>query len=198
VVTDGIVHWTGAMTAIPNANNDPSLVTEPVPNAPDSCFDFKVFTYGDHVGDLQIWPGSTSYKADYGMHVSGTGSAQLTSLDGVSYPVGGYAAWQPLTLPYGWTLVDGGPSDYWPFCATAFTPSYYVQNHVVYLTGELTGTGFMGTLPAVARPQHDLYLIVSAGDSPEYLHISPSGNMDVWGSGQNVISLANVSYPTSS
>jgi len=36
------------------------------------------------------------------------------------------------------------------------TPSYYVQGHVAYLIGwieqDQAGGGFIGTLPAVARP----------------------------------------------
>jgi hypothetical protein len=206
VVTDGIAHWTGSMTAVSNPNANYDFVTDTPGAVPDSCFDFNVYTYGDHVGDLQIWPGTTSHPSDYGMHVSGTGSATLTSLAGVSFPVQGHAAWQALNLQDGWAPYDGGPSDYLPSCAAAFTPSYYIQDHIVYLTGEIAqypvGNAFIGTLPATARPQHDLYLIVWGGDSTEYLHISPNGNMNVWGypyqNGQNVISLANVSYQTSS
>ena len=197
VVTDGIAHYTGSLTASNNPNiGDPSLVTDSSGPYPDSCFDFNIDTYGNHVGDLQIWPGTTSRPSDYGTHVWGTGSATFTSLAGVSFPEAGHATWQALTLLQPWTPVGGVP-DYQPSCATAFTPSYYIQNHVVYLTGELAGAGLIGTLPAAARPQHDLYLIVWGAKSQEYLHITPTGDMYEFGQ-YDTISLTNVSYQTSS
>jgi hypothetical protein len=199
VVTNGIAHYTGSMTAISTPNIDKGFVTDTPGPTPDSCLDFNVYTYGDYVGDLRIWPPTTNHPDDYGMRVYGTGSATLTSLAGVAFPVQGHAAWQALNLQAGWTPYNGGSDNYWPFCAAAFTPSYYVQGHIAYLTGEIAqnqpGNAFVGTLPAAAaRPQHDLYLLVSGG----YLHISPSGSMWAYEDGSGAISLANVSYQTSS
>ena len=199
VVSGGIVHWTGSLT---NANDTNHFAMVPSNTYADRCLDANVYTNGGHVGTLQIWPPSTMFPADYDMTVFNaipalTYYAQLTSLAGISYPVNGAAAWQPLALQNGWAAAS--PNDYCQYYPS--TPSYYVQGHIVYLTGEIVqdpvGGGFLGTLPAGARPQHDLYLMV--GRSNEYLHISPNGNMYAFGADQpNLVSLGNISYQTSS
>jgi hypothetical protein len=118
----------------------------PVPGAvPGGCLDVSVSTYNGHVGSLEIWP-------------------PRTSLAGISYPVSGTAAWQPLALQNGWAPV--------PRMTTAGItrqpPSSYVQGHIADLTGGISqypaGGGFVGTLPAAARPQHDLYLFAGPNE----------------------------------
>jgi hypothetical protein len=196
VVTNGIAHWTGSVT---NTTADSAYIIGPVPGAyPDGCLEANVYTYDGHVGSLDIWPPAAGVPLGSGDHdlfvrdttVGTTYYRSLTVLDGISYPVSGTATWQPLTLQSGWAPVP--PNDY---CKNyQSTPSYYVRGHIAYLTGEISGGGFIGTLPAAARPQHDLYLF--AGPN-EYLHISPNGNM--WGFGaNNTIWLGNISYQTSS
>jgi hypothetical protein len=66
-----------------------------------------------------------------------------------------------------------------------------------WLAQNSPGSNFIGTLPLAARPVHDLYLI--AGPDGEYLHISPNGNMYVFGAIQpNVVKLDAIAYQTSS
>jgi hypothetical protein len=73
-----------------------------------------------------------------------------------------------------------------------------VQGHVAYLIGWIEGQasgGLVGTLPAVARPVHDLYMIVGPD---AYLRISPNGNIYVFGATQDWVRLDTIAYQTSS
>ncbi len=125
--------------------------------------------------------------------------------DTIPRPGVSFATWAPgassraptrsLSLQDGWAEVT--PSSYCQYYPS--TPSYYVQNHVAYLIGWIeqaqNGGGFIGTLPAVARPVHDLYMIVGPDG---YLHISPNGNMYVFGETQGWARLDTIAYQTSS
>jgi hypothetical protein len=172
-----------------------------VPGGADAgrCLNATVYTYGDHVGNVGIWPPSTVY-IDRDMFVSDTPGgttgyyASFTSLAGISYPAAGTATWQPLSLAAGWTEVT--PSSYCQYYPS--TPSYYVRGHVAYLSGWIQGpaeSGLAGTLPAVARPVHDLYMIVGPD---AYLHISPNGDMYVSGATEGWLRLDTIAYQTSS
>jgi hypothetical protein len=203
VITDGIVHWTGSLTTTNTPNTGyPGNYFAMVPGAAhaDRCLNATVYTYGDHVGNMAIWPPSTVFS-DRDMFVSdtpgGTTSyyASFTSLAGISYPADGTATWQPLNLQDGWAEVT--PSSYCQYYPSA--PSYYVQGHVAYLIGWIqqnqAGSEFVGTLPAIARPVHDLYMIVGPDG---YLHISPNGNMYVFGETEGWVRLDTIAYQTSS
>ncbi len=141
VITDGIVHWTGSLTTTNTPNTGyPGNYFAMVPGAAhaDRCLNATVYTYGDHVGNMAIWPPSTALqRSRHGVFVADTPEgttgyyASFTSLTvGISYPADGTAShWQPLNLQDGWAEVT--PSSYCQYYPS--TPSYYVQGHVAYL-----------------------------------------------------------------
>jgi hypothetical protein len=195
VLINGIVYLTGSMR---NPNNQAyHFFGFDALRPPDRCMDTYVYTYGGHIGNLINWPPPPPPQQDRVEEVddadpSTNYSDTLTSLAGVTYPAEG-ASWQPLTLPTGWTA--NNPYD--PYCTSGDAPSYYIQDHVVYLSGELTQNGsdlggVFAVLPPPARPLHDLWLMAGPG----YVHISPDGEM-YWSGGDGALSLAAISYQTS-
>src|SRR5215472_5893959 len=188
-----IIYWTGSIRNPLDTGNTWDWGFDAAP-PPDRCMDTFVYTYDGNVGELENWPPSLPNQdkpqSVYETTVGTTWHTLFTSLAGISYPESGQAAWQPLALQPGWSADNPYP----PYCTSGDTPSYWVQDHVVYLSGEVAqnGTGgFFATLPAAARPQHDLWLMTLGG----YLHISPNGNMY---SSSGSISLGNISYQASS
>lgn len=189
LVSDGAVHLAGSATS-----TDPSSFLADIPPgiAPDHCVETPVYTFGGTVESLVVeeYDSYLAYDAniDY--------SAQFTSLAGVDYPLPG-SAWQPLQLKDGWTQ---GQQD-----CQAGAPSYYVNDHIVYLSGAVShtqsGSGPVATLPLAARPSHYLFLTVSAGQKPYAdVSISPNGDITVFGgSSQPVLtSLSGISFQASS
>lgn len=66
VITDGIVHWTGSLTTTNTPNTGyPGNYFAMVPAAAhaDRCLNATVYTDGDHVGNMAIWPPSTVYNS---------------------------------------------------------------------------------------------------------------------------------------
>jgi hypothetical protein len=199
VVTDGIVHWAGSATT---STNSRSLAAVPQELTPDHCSQSVIDTYQGNFGIWYLSPPG-------GMQVAGntfsSGNAdRFTSLAGLSYPANGQATWTPLTLKNGWGPDDGICGIFITGSPTDGVPSYYIRDHVVYLSGGLEqlhpGGGFIGTLPAAAIPQHDLWMLVVAGsDAPAYLHISSTGNMYLFGAAQpTTVLLSGISYQASS
>jgi len=196
-IINGIVYWTGSMRNPNDGEYHDFGFDAVVP--PDRCMDTSVFTYGGHIGDLTNWPPAPPPQLDMLQEIwdeaplSGY-SDTLTSLVGVTYPESGQASWQPLNLQTGWSA--NTPDD--TYCIQGDAPSYYLQDHVVYLSGELTQNGsevggVFAVLPPAARPLHDLWLMTGSS----YLHIRPDGEMD-WSGGSGALSLADISYQTSS
>jgi len=194
-VSGGIVHLSGSLV-----NYGDSLPVNgyfavmPAAAQPGSCMETNVYTYADSVGWLAINPMTTDmYVQDEG----GTESlaAAYTSRADISYPQEG-TAWHTLTLLNGWTAgslsCPDGP------------PSYYITNHVVYLSGALThsqpGGGPFATLPLAARPTHPLYLTVNAEGQPyAAIAINPSGQMYLFGGNEpGWTSLSGIAYQESS
>ncbi len=124
---------------------------------------------------------------------SGTYSASLASLDGISFPLSSIKT-HKLVLKNGWKSdqLAYGTGD----------PAYSVSKGIVYLSGSLTG-GTNGsaaaTLPKAARPGHQIYLSVyTAGGTLGILEILPGGGVLVYGKwAVGYTSLAGVSYPVS-
>jgi hypothetical protein len=123
-----------------------------------------------------------------------SGAQEFTSLAGVAYPAraAGQAAWQPLSINDG---VQGNPT------RTANEPSYYVQDGVVYLSGQINenagGNCGVPVLPPAARPTSTLYLNAEWDHSNEGIMISPSGMICVTNAG-TFASLDGISYQASS
>jgi hypothetical protein len=107
--------------------------------------------------------------------------------------------WTSLHLINGWTALSG---------PTYGTPSYSVQNGVLYLRGVLSapksGGPEFAVLAAGARPTHYLWLTYTnfGGDNVGEMEIEPSGAMFAYASitgGPPVDpSLAAISFPLSS
>jgi hypothetical protein len=137
-------------------------------------------------------PGTLEIKPSGAMTAtSATGGTQeLTSLEGVSYPVAA-TTWHRLRLLNGWQ--SGGRA----FGTAA--PSYAVHGGVVYLTGSLRGAhnGPLGYLPKGARPGHVLYITIYCNGTTGYLYIRRSGAIEEGGAvATGQISLAGVSFPS--
>jgi hypothetical protein len=188
VNVNGIYHWTGS--AMYSSGGTPSIISYFFPQ-PTKCMDTYVYTYGGHVADLTLATPAPPPQQDAPLFIQDTVpgtsySTTLTSFAGITFP-GGLANWQAITLQPGW-----GAGSAPPWCVGGETPSYYVQDHVAYLSGEVSSGGaggFFGTLPLSARPQHDLWLMTLKG----YLHISPSGQMFA---SAGYLELGNISFPT--
>jgi hypothetical protein len=107
--------------------------------------------------------------------------------------------WHPLHLLNGWTAWSPGAYG---------TPSYAVQNGVLYLRGIVRGPSLRWTfaqLPAGARPSHFLWLNAfnmnssSTVRTPCTMEITPSGFMAVTGGASvTIASLAAIEFPLSS
>lgn len=108
-------------------------------------------------------------------------------------------SWTPLHLLNGWTALSG---------SVYGTPSYAVQNGVLYLRGILSAPKSalpgVAVLPSGARPAHYLWLTYMnfGGDNVGEMEIEPNGSIDVYGSttGGPAVdpSLATISFPLSS
>lgn len=194
-ISDGAVHLAGSATITDITNPLTIFLQIPAAITPDRCAETNVYSYGGTSGTLEAGQDENLY-----FETGGNLSYQVRyiSLAGVAYPEHG-ATWTPLNLQSGWTAGSGD-------CQTGWQPSYTVIDHIVYLSGALIksqpgSTTLIGTLPAAARPLHDLYLSVSTGqNAPGALHISPSGLM--WLSGgatqTGLTSISGISYQTSS
>jgi hypothetical protein len=107
--------------------------------------------------------------------------------------------WTPLHRINGWTALSG---------STYGTPSYAVQNGVLYLRGILSaptsGVPEFAVLPSGARPAHYLWLSYMnfGADNIGEMEIEPNGEMFAYGSttGGSAVdpSLATISFPLSS
>lgn len=200
VITNGIVYWTGSVTSSSTQLATPALVPEGL--TPDHCTQSIIDTFGGTVG---VWYLSQATYMQVGdTTIGATYYDQFSSLAGLSYPALGHASWLQIGLQNGWTQDNGTCNSAAPGAPTDGAPSYYVQDNVVYLSGGLVqphpGSGFFGNLPAQARPAHDLYLLVVAGsDQVAYLHISPTGNMYLFGASQPThILLSGLSFQAGS
>lgn len=135
---------------------------------------------------------------------AGTTAAVASSNSGTHRPAGAPAAattftWTSLSLLNGWTALSG---------STYGTPSFSVQNGVLYLRGILSspssGAPEFAVLPAGARPSHYLWLsyVNFGGDDIGTMEIEPNGEMFVYAStsGGPVVdpSLDAISFPLSS
>ena len=103
--------------------------------------------------------------------------------------------WNPLTLANGWqsastsSLVTG-------------KPAWAMHNGVIYLRGAVKqpnagGSATFATLPASARPAHNLYIqVYTQSDTPGILYIGSNGEMEAYdGNADTFTSLSAVSYP---
>jgi hypothetical protein len=157
--------------------------------APSSDIYLQTDTSGSVPGVLYIGVG--------GALVAYNGNAQTAfSLGGVSYPSTAIKP-IPVTLQNTWASAD---SSY-----ETGIPSYAISHGVVYLSGSLLSTtspppiNLAFTLPKAARPNQDLYLTVYTfdGDTPGYIQILPTGQVDVSGAGAAAYTtLAGISFPT--
>jgi hypothetical protein len=191
LLSDGAVHLAGSLTS-----TKPGwyLAAIPGPIEPDRCVETNVYTYAGTVDSLVV-DVDTSFMADA---ATPNFSAPFISLAGVSYPAPG-APWTALPLKNGWAE---SPSAY---ACVAGPPSYYVNNGVVYLSGAASqaqsGSGVVATLPPGLRPNHYLFLTVSAGLQPYAdVSISPNGDITVFGgnSQPTMTSLSGISFQVSS
>jgi hypothetical protein len=116
-----------------------------------------------------------------------------------SHPAAAAFTWTPLHLINGWTALSG---------PTYGTPSYAVQDGVLYLRGVLSapasGEPEFAVLPSGARPAHFLWLsyLNFGADNVGEMEIEPSGELFAYGSttGGPAVdpSLAAISFPLSS
>jgi len=195
VIGNGIVHLAGSATITDITNPATWFLQIPNAMAPDRCVETNVYTFGSTVGTLLA-----NQTDDMYFETGGDLSDQVKyiSLAGVAYPAHG-AIWTPLNLQTGWTTGVGD-------CQTGWMPSYTVIDHIVYLSGAVIksqpgASTLIGTLPATARPQHDLFLTVSTGQNAlGALHITPAGLMFVSGGATqtSLTSLSGISFQTSS
>jgi hypothetical protein len=125
---------------------------------------------------------------------SGPGTARVTR-----HAAAAAFTWTSLHLINGWTALSG---------STYGTPSYAVQNGVLYLRGILSapasGAPEFAVLPSGARPEHYLWLsyLNFGADNVGQLEIAPNGELFAYGSttGGPAVdpSLAAISFPLSS
>ena len=104
--------------------------------------------------------------------------------------------WHPIALSNGWASAST------PSLITG-RPAWALRNGIVYLRGAVKqtisgGSGIIATLPAAARPVHDLYLIVyTSQEAPAELYLRHAGELEAYGgNSESFFSLAAVSYPT--
>lgn len=197
---NGIVHLSGSLNGsqVPPGLGDQGQEFAVLPQEarPDYCSPLQTYDYAGNPGTVEVdSQGVMRSYVDSGS-VDQSAASQFTSLAGLSYPVNSWTAWQPLKLVNGWSHVPGQ-------CATGNdgSPSYYIKENVVYLTGTLgqstpNGNGVFAVLPPSARPYDNLYLNLSTeGGVHASLHISPDGTMSLWGAdAAGLTSLAGLSY----
>ena len=102
--------------------------------------------------------------------------------------------WHPLALANGWKSAS-------TTSLRTGTPAWGVKNGVVYLRGAVkqptAGGATFATLPASARPAHNLYIqVYTQSDTPGILYIGSNGEMEAYsGNAVTFTSLSAVSYP---
>jgi hypothetical protein len=103
--------------------------------------------------------------------------------------------WHPLALVNGWASAS-------TTSLRTGTPAWAVHNGVVYLRGAVKqpadGSSTFATLPASARPPHNLYIqIYTNSDTPGILYVGADGAMQAYdGNATTFTSISAVSYPT--
>lgn len=183
-VSGGVVYLSGSL----HGGTSGTFATLPSAAWPASNMYITVYTWDGTTGVLHVGTDGT-------LEAFGGNSGSFTSLAGVSYPVAS-ATLHPLT-----TLND------WSGCCGNGNPAYLVSHGVVYLSGSLTqpaaGSTIFATLPAKARPAHQLYIKVYTNDvTIGTVLIEPNGTMEAYSSvaadAQGFTSLASISYPLGS
>jgi hypothetical protein len=110
-------------------------------------------------------------------------------------PTLGMFTWHPLTLVNRWVSAS-------TTSLQTGKPAWAVQNGVVYLRGAVKrtagGSSTFATLPASARPAHNLYIqVYTNSDTPGILYIGADGTMEAYdGNATTFTSISAVSYPT--
>ena len=103
--------------------------------------------------------------------------------------------WHPLALVNGWASAS-------TTSLRTGKPAWAVHDGVVYLRGAVKqpagGSSAFATLPASARPAHNLYIqVYTNSDTPGILYIGADGTMEAYdGNATTFTSISAVSYPT--
>ena len=102
--------------------------------------------------------------------------------------------WHPLALVNGWASAS-------TTSLRTGKPAWAVHDGVVYLRGAVKqpagGSSAFATLPASARPAHNLYIqVYTNSDTPGILYIGADGTMEAYdGNATTFTSISAVSYP---
>ncbi len=186
-VRGGVAYLSGSLHQ--QAGSKDVLAVLPPAARPAHALAIGVYANAGSIGELHIAP-------DGKISASLGGTRALTSLAGVSFPLG--TGGTPLSLRHGWKPQKPASNN--------GKPSYRIAGGVVYLSGAMrqpSGSNEeVAVLPRAARPAHDLFLTFYAAGTVGTLLIYHSGRMSVVCApqlaAQIFTSLAGISYPLSS
>jgi hypothetical protein len=183
-VSGGVVYLSGSL----HGGTSSIFATLPPAARPANDLFITVYTWDGTTGALSVGKNGT-------LEAYSGSATSFTSLAGVSFPMASAASHALTTL------------NTWSGCCGLGKPAYLVSHGVVYLSGSLrqatAGSSVFATLPAMARPAHQLYIKVYTNDSTVgTLFITPDGTMEVYSPVSAVAraftSLASISFPLGS
>jgi len=186
---NGVVHLSGSLHRASGSNRLFAILPPGARSA--HVLYLSVYTYRGSTGVLKI-----ATNGDMSMYL-GRATA-YTSLASITFPV-------HVTGSHQLALIDGWKSSQSEY--NSGNPSYSVSGGIVYLSGSLhqvSGSDdAFATLPAAARPAHELYISTYTLDGAVgTVFISPAGTMEVYApdytDAQDYSSLASISYPLGS
>ncbi len=190
-IRDGVVYLKGAIKQPASGSSQFAVLPKGARPAHALYLQVATGTGSDTAvpGTLLIYPGGQ-------MEAYNGGATAFTSLGMVSFPLKSVRA-HSLALAAGWKSGQGTYG--------TGAPAYAISHGVVYISGSLIATSgtpptVAATVPAAARPKHTLRMTVyTVGGSTGFLLITPSGDLDVYGSEiAGYVSLAGISYPVKS
>jgi len=127
---------------------------------------------------------------------SGHGPAAVRATAAVRPGSAQHLSWHALALDSGWKSVSTAS-------LKTGRPGWALRDGVIYLRGAVKQTNpsagdAFATLPAAARPPHDIYRIAySSQETPAEVYVGHSGKMAALGGNSTAFtSLAAISYPT--
>jgi hypothetical protein len=120
-------------------------------------------------------------------HSAPAGADRVPALSGLT--------WHPLALANGWASASTSS-------LRTGAPAWATQDGMVYLRGAVKlpagSNSTFATLPASARPAHNLYIqVYTNSDTPGTLYVGADGTMEAFnGNATTFTSISAVSYPT--